>query len=334
MAQVFFAICCDLMRDSLLPQKSSIFPDVGSSSVFVPSLDLNVSFLENGRVERQFCTEEVAAATKEVRKIGKTKWKAAGGQWHRPCRSSAASIASQFDLVLVSIGRQYQRLPKTIRTYVDDIRLTVQEFERAARKDARKIFLLLDNSAQHFRSYGMTGAYEDRALELESMLEPQSVNSALPTGEAPRPDSGIFEACYCSPSIWGLEWKNKMLAAELRNSTSHVRYFPFYNLTQPRWDMHVAHATQQHGSGQNGTRRHVCDCTHFCCPYWRLEHAASSLIESVLTLVTCVRRRQSLLVKVVLPCGRDIDPIGPRVTTRMIKNRITRTRMTPLSGYF
>lgn len=206
------------------------------------------------------CTQECMNASLAFKRLGKAKWRAQGGQWHRPCPRSVAAVATAFDFVIMSLGRQYQTHPLTMRprtgTLASDIRLTVGTFERAARADPQKIFLLTETSAQHFRSVGRTGAYEDRDFS-NGTADAQGNRSEVDT-------------CACEPARWTLGWRDDLLRAGVREvakkggATGRVRILPFYNLTQPRWDMHVAVATQQHASDGGSTRKQVCDCTHFC----------------------------------------------------------------------
>eukprot|EP00966_Prymnesium_polylepis_P153081 3536378-Prymnesium_polylepis.1 len=130
-----------------------------------------------------------------------------------------------------------------------DVRLAVDAFERAAAIDPRKLFVFLETAAQHFRGSAQTGAYEQRDA----------------TAYAPRA-GGTIDGCYCAPTDWSLDWRNARLHEGLHEHarSRRVRLMPYYNLTQPRWDMHVAASTQQHYNLTQGPRRAVCDCTHFC----------------------------------------------------------------------
>lgn len=62
-AQVFFAMCCDLMRHGLVEQSASkpILNSMGSgrtATVHVPSLSLNISMLDDPVMESTFCIAE------------------------------------------------------------------------------------------------------------------------------------------------------------------------------------------------------------------------------------------------------------------------------------
>lgn len=203
-------------------------------------------------------------------RLGKDGWLKSGGQWHRPCNGSAAYAAGAFDVVLVNLGIQYQARPQQMASgsglYAQDVQLLVQEFERATEADPEKRFVFLQTSAQHFPGHSMTGAYEDRLSE----YQPQ-VNVTI-------------RSCYCSPSRFDIGWRNVRLREGLQQHVQrhhNIKLLPFYNLTQPRWDMHVALATQQHADGDSVPKT-VCDCTHFCydADFWT--HSFFPTLESLL----------------------------------------------------
>ena len=109
--------------------------------------------------------------------------------------------------------------------------------------------MFVETAAQHFRGAGRTGAYEDRA---ETQHQPRA--------------NGTMATCFCGPTDFSEDWRNALLHEGLQEHarSRRIRLLPYFNLTRPRWDMHVAEATQQHGSSDGSPRRVVCDCTHFC----------------------------------------------------------------------
>ena len=129
------------------------------------------------------------------------------------------------------------------------VQLTVEAFERAVVAEPEKLFVFVETAAQHFRGAGRTGAYEDRA---ETQHQPRA--------------NGTMATCFCGPTDFSEDWRNALLHEGLQEHarSRRIRLLPYFNLTRPRWDMHVAEATQQHGSSDGSPRRVVCDCTHFC----------------------------------------------------------------------
>lgn len=267
-AQIFFAMGCDLATGGLLPP--DFFWRRGLGGVMAPSLGLNITLLDHGTVEKAFCSEQRFENEREIKRYrqqfghaaGTVRWVEAGGQWWRPCEQALRSIITQFDIVIVNFGLHYQQRPTIsapeVGVYSRDLSLAVSAFERAAFVEPQKRFVIVETAAQHFRGTTRSGAFEER--------NPGAVD----------PDR-----CHCNPTGWELGWRNVALHRAVSNATN-TRLLPFYNLTQPRWDMHVAHSTQQHAGDASIKPKPVCDCTHFCFDRSFWQHDFFPSLDSVL----------------------------------------------------
>lgn len=97
------------------------------------------------------------------------------------------------------------------------------------------LYLFAQTPAQHFHGRGKSGLYEERA-------------EARPV------------QCFCGPTDASRpDWRNTKLAA-LLPAFGAVRQFPFWDLTQPAWHMHLANTRTRSNESEAS-----CDCTHFCC---------------------------------------------------------------------
>ena len=92
LAQIFFAMACDLMRHGHLPQSAELVGGgLKTITLFAPALNLSLTMLEHLVVEATYCKKEKALREREMMQYpgGKQAWVRAGGQWHRPCLASA-----------------------------------------------------------------------------------------------------------------------------------------------------------------------------------------------------------------------------------------------------
>lgn len=247
--QIHFAMLCDLRANGLMPANLSWWPSSTTAyyklpwhlGVFVPQLELSITAWGWDDAAKHFCAER-------ERNIRQGHGKVSGAGRHCPAFLQAA--LEQFDVVLYNFGLHYS--PKSAgcnsSAYEDDLHDTLHQMTRAARRRPSARFFFVQTAAQHFRgTMKRSGLYE----EADATAKEE-------------------KTCFCAPTMWSLDWRNRLLetlAARLIPA-GPVRIFPFYNLTQPHWYMHVARTKQQvNGNGM------VCDCTHYCyaADFWKLE---------------------------------------------------------------
>ena len=149
------------------------------------------------------------------------------------CAEFMRQMTAEHDLIIVNGGHAYGRPAE----YEADVRKLLAVMQTGARARPGSLYFFAQTPAQHFHGRGKSGLYEERA----------EVKPAQ---------------CFCGPTDANRpDWRNTKLAA-LLPAFDAVRPFPFWELTQPTWHMHLANTRTRTNESEA-----TCDCTHFCCAH-------------------------------------------------------------------
>ena len=150
--------------------------------------------------------------------------------WATVFREEWEFIIPNSDLIIVNYGHHYHNLS----LYRDDMTWLFAKLESAERKT-----IFYETSAQHYRH----GAFE------------------------PTPEHGSKQQCSNVGADELFSSENEIvvknnLVDKLVDGMKHVKIYPFYNVTAPRWNLHEAGfcAAEQEIKGQKSD---CLDCTHY-----------------------------------------------------------------------